>query len=57
MNRREIALKILCAKLVNRDPKEKHYSLYVKDAFKLADEFLKYQDENIGPRYTDDHVL
>ncbi len=50
MNRREIALQILCAKLSNPNLfgsiKEKHMTLYVKEAYELAEKFLKYYDDD-----------
>ncbi len=49
MNRREIALKILCAELANPNLfssiKEKHYILYIKEAYELADKFMKHSPE------------
>lgn len=50
MNRREIALQILCAKLANpkltTGIKQNHYVLYIKEAFELADKFLKFYDND-----------
>ncbi len=50
MNRREIALQILCARLSNPNlsgsVKEKHMTLYIKEAFALADKFLKFYDDD-----------
>lgn len=52
MQRREVALQILCAKLANPkltdEMKEKHHLLYIKEAFVMADKFLNFQSQNEG---------